>query len=97
MDAVEAAAQGRSRDIEQAGCDLHAGCGDDLNPAGRKFMLQRLQSRGTVRGALAFVDVGDDDLRAPLDELRLEQISPMHALDQQNAPTRGLCENRVQQ
>jgi len=97
MDAVEVAAQDRSRDIEQADGDLHAGCGDDLDPAGRKFNLQRLESRGSVRRALASVDVGDDDLRAPLGELRLEQISPIHALDQQNPPARGVRENRVQQ
>jgi len=97
MDMVEVAAQGRSRDVEQAGGDFHAGRGDDLYPAGRKFTLQRLESRGTVRSALALIDVGDDDTRAPLGELRLEQISPVHALDQQNAQARGVREDRVQQ
>ncbi len=95
MDAVEVAAHCRSRDIDQAHGDFHAGCGDDLDLAGGKFTSQRPESRGTVRGALAFVDVGDDDLRTPFGELGLEQISSVRTLDQQNAPARGVREERV--
>ena len=72
MSQIEMAAHGRSCDIQQAGGDLHAGRGNDLDLAGRKFTLQRPENCGTGSGALAFVDVGDHDSRAPFVELRLE-------------------------